>query len=94
MSRTTAIGPSRHFAPPHDFGRNRGIAEVGEQPSIAEGDARDPKQTSDPQFAMSVDDPEAEVAIGLRLVASSLCCVHLPSSRDLAGGLDAGPSAI
>jgi hypothetical protein len=37
------IGPSRHFAPPHDFGLKPGIAEVDWQPSIAEGDARDPK---------------------------------------------------
>ena len=39
-------GPSQHFAPPHDFGRKRGIAEVDWQPSIAEGDARDPLLTS------------------------------------------------
>ena len=37
----SAAGPSRHFAPPHDFGRYRGIAEVEGQPSIAKGDARD-----------------------------------------------------
>jgi hypothetical protein len=42
---TTAYGPSRHFAPPHDFGRKRRIAEVDWQPSIAESDARDPKRT-------------------------------------------------
>jgi hypothetical protein len=42
----SAPGPSRHFAPPHDFGRKPGIAEVDWQPSIAEGDARDPKRTS------------------------------------------------
>ena len=41
----SASGPSRHFAPPHDFGRKRGIAEVDGQPSTAEGDAGDPKQT-------------------------------------------------
>ena len=38
-------GPSHHFAPPHDFGRKRGVAEVDGQRSIAEGDARDPKRT-------------------------------------------------
>jgi hypothetical protein len=42
---TSASGPSQHFAPPHDFGRKRGIAEVDWQPSIAEGDARDPQRT-------------------------------------------------
>ena len=41
----SACGPSQHFAPPHDFGRKRGIAEVDWQPSVAEGGARDPKQT-------------------------------------------------
>ncbi len=40
----SARGPSRHFAPPHDFGRKRSIAEVDGQPSIAEGDANDPKR--------------------------------------------------
>jgi hypothetical protein len=40
------FGPSRHFAPPHDFGRKPEIAEVDGQPSIAEGDARDPFLTS------------------------------------------------
>ncbi|WP_210254764.1 hypothetical protein, partial [Bradyrhizobium sp. USDA 3458] len=35
--------PSRHIAPPHDFGRQRGIAEIDKPPSIAEGDVRDPK---------------------------------------------------
>jgi RadC-like JAB domain-containing protein len=39
------IGPLQHFAPPHDFGRKRRIAEVDGQPFIAEGDARDPKRT-------------------------------------------------
>ena len=39
--RMTAFGPSRHFAPPHDFGSKRGIAEVEGQPSSAKGDARD-----------------------------------------------------
>jgi hypothetical protein len=33
-------GPSRHFAPPHDFGRNRGVSEVDGRPFIAAGDAR------------------------------------------------------
>jgi hypothetical protein len=36
------VGPSRHFAPPKDLGRERGIAEVDGQPSVAEGDANDP----------------------------------------------------
>ena len=44
----SAVGPSRHFAPPHDFSRKRGIPEVGWQPSIAEGDASDPLQKSGP----------------------------------------------
>ena len=39
----SAVGPERRIAPPHDLGRERGIAEVDGQPSIAEGDARDPK---------------------------------------------------
>jgi hypothetical protein len=39
-------GPSRHIAAPRDLGRERGIAEVDARPSIAEGDARDPKTTS------------------------------------------------
>ena len=37
--------PVATFAPPHDFGRKWGIAEVDGQPSIAEGDARDPNRT-------------------------------------------------
>ena len=41
----SGYGPSQHFAPPHDFGRKPGIAEVDWQPSIAEGDARDPQRT-------------------------------------------------
>src|SRR5271163_2958654 len=41
----SGYGPSQHFAPPHDFGRKRGIPEVAWQPSIAEGDARDPNRT-------------------------------------------------
>jgi len=42
----SAIGSSRHFALPQDFGRKPGIAEVGGHQSIAEGDAYDPKRTS------------------------------------------------
>ena len=34
-------GPKLRIAPPHDLGRERGIAEVDGQTSIAEGDARD-----------------------------------------------------
>jgi hypothetical protein len=45
MATTSGSGPSQHFAPPHDFGRKPRIAEVDWQPSIAEGDARDPNQT-------------------------------------------------
>jgi hypothetical protein len=40
-------GPSRHIAPPRDLGRYQSIAEVDGQPSIAEGDARDPKRSFD-----------------------------------------------
>src|SRR5262245_26305171 len=40
---TSGNGPSRHFAPPHGFGRKRDIAEVEGQPSVAKGDARDPE---------------------------------------------------
>jgi hypothetical protein len=32
----SGYGPSQHFAPPNDFGRKPGIAEVDWQPSIAE----------------------------------------------------------
>ncbi len=32
------LGPSRHFALPHDVGRKRSIAEVDRQQSIAEGE--------------------------------------------------------
>jgi hypothetical protein len=42
---TSESGPSQHFAPPHDFGRKLGIAEVDGQLSIVEGDARDPNRT-------------------------------------------------
>ncbi len=35
-----------NFAPPRDVGRKRGIAEVDGQPTIAEGDAPDPTETS------------------------------------------------
>jgi len=45
FAETTAVGPSRHIAPPQDLGRERGIAEVDEQPCVAEGDARDPTET-------------------------------------------------
>ena len=41
-------GRSRLFAPPHGLGRERGKAEVDEQPSIAEGNARDPKRKLPP----------------------------------------------
>ncbi|WP_210200105.1 hypothetical protein, partial [Bradyrhizobium sp. ARR65] len=37
-----AVGPSRHLAPPHNLSRKQSIAEVDGQPSIADGDARDP----------------------------------------------------
>ena len=40
----SAIGTSRHIAPPRDLGRYQSIAEVDGQPSIAEGDARGPKR--------------------------------------------------
>jgi hypothetical protein len=43
LPNTSVVGTSQHFAPPHDFGRKRGIAEVDGQPSIAEGDTGDPK---------------------------------------------------
>jgi hypothetical protein len=38
--REPLVGPERPVAPPQDLGREQGIAEVGEQPSVAEGDAR------------------------------------------------------
>ena len=38
----------------HDFGRKRGIAEVDGQPSIEQGDARDPTRTS---CALPIDFP-------------------------------------
>ena len=43
--RESPVGPERRIAPPHDLGRERGIAEVDGQPSVAEGNARDPKPT-------------------------------------------------
>ena len=49
----SARGPSRHFAPPHDFGRKQGIAQVDGQPSVAESDANDPKRTSDSPSSLS-----------------------------------------
>jgi hypothetical protein len=48
-SSTTAVGPERRIAPSHDLSRERGIAEVDGQPSIAEGNARDPKLSSKPK---------------------------------------------
>jgi hypothetical protein len=36
----------RPIAPPQDLGRERGIAEVDGQRSLAAGDARDPKRSS------------------------------------------------
>src|SRR5271170_5817799 len=39
------IGSERRIAPPHDLGRERGIAEVDGQPSFAEGSARDANRT-------------------------------------------------
>ena len=39
----SGLGPSRHIAPPLDLGRERGIADVEGQPSIAAVDAFDPK---------------------------------------------------
>ena len=45
LTVTSEYCPSQHLAPPHDFGRKRGIAEVDGQPSVAEGDANHPKRT-------------------------------------------------
>jgi hypothetical protein len=42
----SAVGPSRHIAPPQDLRRDRGIAEVDGRPSFAEGDARDRERKS------------------------------------------------
>ena len=53
----SATGPSQHCAPPHDFGRKRGIAEVEWQPSIAEGDARDPVPTLAEAFRCGAQRP-------------------------------------
>ena len=37
----SVLDPSRHIAPPQDIGRERGIAEIDEQPCVAEGDTCD-----------------------------------------------------
>jgi hypothetical protein len=39
------VGPSRLIAPPKFSVANRGIAEIGRPPSIAEGDADDANRT-------------------------------------------------
>jgi hypothetical protein len=51
LCRMTACGPSRHIAPPRDFGRQRSIAEVDGQPSIAEDDTRDPLRSAPGKLA-------------------------------------------
>jgi len=55
-------GPSQHCAPPRDFGRKPGIAEVDWQLSIAEGDASDPKRTLSLQLAVSADWAASNIA--------------------------------
>ena len=43
--RFSALAPSRHVAPPHDFGRNRGAADIEGGPGVTDCDVNDPLQT-------------------------------------------------
>jgi hypothetical protein len=40
----SAVGRSRHIAPPLDLGRQRGTAETDRYPSIEEGDVVEPER--------------------------------------------------
>jgi multidrug resistance efflux pump len=58
-----SLGPSQHFAPPHDPGRKRGIAEIDRPPSIAKDDVYEPAVANVSRQTALVAQAEAQLAM-------------------------------